>query len=73
MPGGFETVTTAVSDTWPVCREHKPALVAATAAVMMICGLPFCSKGEYSETVKTASTFLVSCNLKYYIDCTLVL
>ena len=71
MPGGFETVTTAVSDTWPVCREHKPALVAATAAVMMICGLPFCSKGDYS--VKSASKFLVSFILKYYIDCTLVL
>ena len=44
-------MTTAVSDTWPMCREHKPALVAATAAAMMICGLPFCSKGDISQYV----------------------
>ena len=55
---------TAVSDTWPVCREHKPALVATTAAAMMICGLPFCSKGMF---------YFYFSLLNFNIDCTLVL
>jgi hypothetical protein len=50
--GAFETVITALSDQWPVLRQHKPRLVMATAASMALLGLPFaCPAGIHMFTL----------------------
>ena len=36
--GAFETVMTALSDQWPVLRDHTPVLVMVTSSLMLLLG-----------------------------------